>query len=257
MKARLRRKRLKRRLKRIAASVASAALLSAVFIPAMPASHVHASAAPNPGQAPAVASQVVKTPTGFHTVTTKVAAPAAKQSSVTRQPANQSNTANQPAPVQDSKNTTPALSASNTSESRAAKAEAGGAIVSEDANQAKQGPVENDKKKVNAKAKAPADFQDVLQVKATAYAPGPHDNEQWGDLTHMGTTVRPGVIAVDPAVIPLGSRVYIEYPDGTGAYAVAEDTGGAIKGNRIDIAMSSVDKAYDFGIKNVKVYVLA
>lgn len=73
----------------------------------------------------------------------------------------------------------------------------------------------------------------------------------------MGTTVRPGVIAVDPAVIPLGSRVYIEYPDGTGSYAVAEDTGGAIKGNRIDIAMSSVDAAYDFGIQNVKVYVLA
>ena len=98
---------------------------------------------------------------------------------------------------------------------------------------------------------------DVLHVKATAYAPGAHDNGQWGSLTHMGTTVRPGVMAVDPAVIPLGSRVYIEYPDGTGSYAVAEDTGGAIKGNRIDIAMSSVDAAYDFGIQNVKVYVLA
>ena len=72
----------------------------------------------------------------------------------------------------------------------------------------------------------------------------------------MGTTVRPGIIAVDPNIIPLGSRVYLEYPDGTGHYAVAEDTGGAIKGNRIDIAMSSVAKAYDFGIKNVKVYVV-
>jgi 3D (Asp-Asp-Asp) domain-containing protein len=54
----------------------------------------------------------------------------------------------------------------------------------------------------------------------------------------------------------LGSRVYVEYPDGTGYYATAEDTGGAIKGNRIDVAVSSVDKAYDFGIKNAKVYVV-
>ena len=104
--------------------------------------------------------------------------------------------------------------------------------------------------------KAPADSTKVLEIKATAYAPGEHDNGQWGDKTFLGTTVRPGVVAVDPKVIPLGSRVYIEYPDGTGQYAVAEDTGGAIKGNRIDIAMHSVDKAYDFGIKNVKVHVL-
>ena len=108
-----------------------------------------------------------------------------------------------------------------------------------------------------AESTAPGNFEDVLHVKATAYAPGAHDNGKWGDLTHLGTTVRPGVIAVDPDVIPLGSRVYIEYPDGTGSYAVAEDTGGAIKGNRIDIAMNSVDAAYDFGIQNVKVYVLA
>lgn len=256
MKAKLRRKRLKRRLKRIAASVASAALMSAVFLPVMPASHVHASAAPNPGQAPAVASQVVRTPTGFHTVTARVAAPAAKQSSVPRPLADQSNTApNQSAPAPDTKAT-----AKDSPDASTAKANKEQAKASEeDTNQAKQGAGsgDNDKRKVNAKAKAPADFQDVLHVKATAYAPGAHDNGQWGDLTHMGTTVRPGVIAVDPAVIPLGSRVYIEYPDGTGTYAVAEDTGGAIKGNRIDIAMSSVDKAYDFGIKNVKVYVLA
>ena len=258
MKAKLRRKRLKRRLKRIAASVASAALMSAVFLPAMPAAHVHASAVPNPEQASAVASQVVRTPTGFHTVTTRVAAPAGKQQAGTGLRPDQANAAsNQSAPVQAGKNTNTAPTASAAKETKAG--DAAGAVVSEDTNQANQGAGSggNDKKKVNAKAKAPADFQDVLHVKATAYAPGAHDNGQWGDLTHLGTTVRPGVIAVDPAVIPLGSRVYIEYPDGTGAYAVAEDTGGAIKGNRIDIAMSSVDKAYDFGIKNVKVYVLA
>jgi len=104
--------------------------------------------------------------------------------------------------------------------------------------------------------KAPDNYKKVLDIKATAYAPGAHDNDQWGDKTFMGTQIRPGIIAVDPNLIPLGSRVYIQYPDGHGEYAVAEDTGGAIKGNRIDIAKTSVDKAQDFGIKNVKVFVL-
>lgn len=96
----------------------------------------------------------------------------------------------------------------------------------------------------------------ALDIIATAYAPGPHDNGQWGDKTYLGTTVRPGIIAVDPRVIPLGSRVYIQFPDGHGTYAVAEDTGGAIKGNRIDIATWSVNEAYQFGIQHVKVYIL-
>lgn len=103
---------------------------------------------------------------------------------------------------------------------------------------------------------APGRHKAVHDIKATAYAPGPHDNGQWGDKTYMGTQVRPGVIAVDPRVIPLGSRLYIEFADGSGMYGVAEDTGGAIKGNKIDIAMQSVDQAYEFGVQNVKVYVL-
>ncbi|WP_304437580.1 3D domain-containing protein [Propionispora sp. 2/2-37] len=48
----------------------------------------------------------------------------------------------------------------------------------------------------------------------------------------------------------------MQYPDGTGTYAVAEDTGGAIKGNRIDIAKWTVEEAKDFGMKNVKVYIV-
>jgi 3D (Asp-Asp-Asp) domain-containing protein len=99
--------------------------------------------------------------------------------------------------------------------------------------------------------------QQEMEVVATAYAPGPHDNGEWGNLTHIGTTVRPGIIAVDPKVIPLGSQVQIEFPDGRKVYATAEDTGGAIKGNRIDIAMATVDEAYDFGIQKVKVRVLS
>ncbi|QUG39893.1 DUF348 domain-containing protein [Psychrobacillus sp. INOP01] len=60
------------------------------------------------------------------------------------------------------------------------------------------------------------------------------------------------VIAVDPSVIPLGSKVWVE---GYG-YAVAGDTGGAIKGNKIDLFMPSKSQAYDFGRKKVLVKVL-
>ena len=101
-----------------------------------------------------------------------------------------------------------------------------------------------------------AGARQVLEMTATAYAPGPHDNGPWGTKTHLGTEVRPGVIAVDPRVIPLGSRVMIKYPNGTTEYAVAEDTGGAIKGHRIDVAKWTVAEAYRFGIKPVQVYVL-
>ena len=108
----------------------------------------------------------------------------------------------------------------------------------------------------SAKSGTPENYRNVLDIVATAYAPGPHDNEQWGNLTYIGTQVRPGIIAVDPRVIPLGTKVYIRFPDGSGTYAVAEDTGGAIKGNRIDIAMWTVKEAYKFGMQDVKVYVL-
>lgn len=103
----------------------------------------------------------------------------------------------------------------------------------------------------------PDNYEKVLDITATAYSPGPLDNDQWGDKTYMGTTIRPGVVAVDPKVIPLGSRLYVQYPDGHGEYAVAEDTGGAIKGNRIDIAMMDRGNAKEFGIKPVKVYVVS
>ena len=104
---------------------------------------------------------------------------------------------------------------------------------------------------------APVQKKQELTITATAYAPGPHDNGKWGDKTYLGTQIRPGVIAVDPKIIPLGSRVYIQYPDGHGEYAIAEDTGGAIKGNRIDVAKWSVKEAEDFGIQQVKVTVVS
>ncbi|MEN6413301.1 MAG: 3D domain-containing protein [Veillonellales bacterium] len=100
------------------------------------------------------------------------------------------------------------------------------------------------------------DHEAAMNIVATAYAPGAHDNGKWENKTYLGTAVRPGIIAVDPNVIPLGSKVRIEFADGHSVEATAEDTGGAIKGNRIDIALNSVPEAYQFGIQNVKVYIV-
>lgn len=63
------------------------------------------------------------------------------------------------------------------------------------------------------------------------------------------------IISVDPNVIPIGSLVYVE-SDKMNFVGIADDTGGDIKGNRIDILMENRDKAYDFGRRNVKVTVL-
>lgn len=71
--------------------------------------------------------------------------------------------------------------------------------------------------------------------------------------TKMGTPITEGrSIAVDTSVIPLGSQVYI---DGYGLF-VAEDIGGAIEGNKIDIAVSNHERAYELGIDNAEVYLL-
>lgn len=92
----------------------------------------------------------------------------------------------------------------------------------------------------------------VITMQATAYDPTA------GSKTAMGTRARVGAVAVDPKVIPLGSKLYIESMDGFASYgyATAEDTGGAIKGNRIDLFYGSNAEALRFGRRNVKVYVL-
>lgn len=101
-------------------------------------------------------------------------------------------------------------------------------------------------------AGAPENYQKVLNMTATAYAPGYADNGRWGDLTYVGTTVRKGVVAVDPRVIPMGTKLWVE---GYG-YAVAEDQGSAIKGNRVDLAFNDYTTAKNYGIQDVKVFVL-
>ncbi|MGQ3543492.1 cell wall-binding protein EntD [Bacillus cereus] len=97
-----------------------------------------------------------------------------------------------------------------------------------------------------------------ITVEATAYTADPSENGSYGGrvLTAMGhdLTANPNmkVIAVDPKVIPLGSKVWVE---GYGE-AIAGDTGGAIKGNRIDVLVGSDGSANSWGRKSVKVKVI-
>ncbi len=96
-------------------------------------------------------------------------------------------------------------------------------------------------------------FERALEVKSSGYCPcakccGPNAT----GFTALGLPAKEGVIAVDPDVIPLGTRVYI---DGYG-YALAADTGGAIKGNRIDLCFSTHEEALKWGLRNLKVYIV-
>lgn len=79
-----------------------------------------------------------------------------------------------------------------------------------------------------------------------------------GGLTATGTAARQGAIAVDPSVIPLGSRLFIIAEDGSVVYgfATAEDTGGNIKGKKVDLFYNSDSLCWSFGRRNVTVYVL-
>jgi len=81
---------------------------------------------------------------------------------------------------------------------------------------------------------------------ATAYSA---DDRVQGtnSTTATGTEVREGIIAVDPDIIPLGTDIEIK---GMGLF-VAEDTGGKIKGNRIDIYFDSKEKAKEFGRQGI------
>ncbi|MBE3589638.1 MAG: S-layer homology domain-containing protein [Firmicutes bacterium] len=75
-----------------------------------------------------------------------------------------------------------------------------------------------------------------------------------GGRTATGLAVREGIVAVDPKVIPLGSYVYVE---GYG-FALAADTGGSIKGERIDVYMDAPARVVQrFGVRTRKVYLIA
>lgn len=98
-------------------------------------------------------------------------------------------------------------------------------------------------------------YREILDFQATAYyCPNP---ELW-NITYTGTEVQVGTVAVDPNFIPLGTKMYIVSADGeyVYGYAIAEDTGGAIKGKIVDLYFNTYDECITFGRRDVKIYVL-
>ena len=98
-------------------------------------------------------------------------------------------------------------------------------------------------------------YTQVLSCKATAYTT---QRQSW-KKTATGTTARVGAIAVDPKVIPYGTRMFIVSADGSITYGVAtaEDCGGNIKGNRIDLFFDTYNECISFGVRTCDVYLLA
>ncbi|MGN1031167.1 MAG: 3D domain-containing protein, partial [Butyricicoccaceae bacterium] len=91
---------------------------------------------------------------------------------------------------------------------------------------------------------APTSYKWKKTFEATAYT--------GGGTTASGLAAKVGRIAVDPRVIPLGSQLYVS---GYG-YCVAADTGGAIKGNIVDLYFNTYSECVNFGRKNVTVYLV-
>lgn len=96
-------------------------------------------------------------------------------------------------------------------------------------------------------------YIDVMTCSATAYT-----CEGYVGHTYSGTLARVGAIAVDPTVIPLGTKMYVVSNDGqyVYGYCVAEDIGGGIKGNKIDLYFDTYAECWDFGVRMCTVYIL-
>jgi len=112
---------------------------------------------------------------------------------------------------------------------------------------------------LGARASSTSEFSysQVYTMTSTAYTAGPESTGKspgspgYG-ITASGMRVQPGVVSVDPRVIPLGTRLYVE---GYG-YSIAADTGGAIQGNKIDVYFEKLSDALNWGRRTVQVYVL-
>lgn len=106
-------------------------------------------------------------------------------------------------------------------------------------------------------------YKKVMNMRATAYTACYEDTGKTPEhpefgITYTGVRVRKGIIAVDPKVIPLGTKVYIEgvgdVPDY--GYALAADIGSAVKGDIVDLYMDDTQSVKRWGVKNVRVYIL-
>ncbi|MEG6521309.1 3D domain-containing protein [Desulfotomaculum sp. 1211_IL3151] len=91
----------------------------------------------------------------------------------------------------------------------------------------------------------PLEDNKTITVVSTAYT-------HTGNRTATGIYPSEGIVAVDPTVIPLGTKLYVE----NYGYAVAADTGSDIKGNRIDVFFNSYDQAIHWGRCTIKVHLV-
>ncbi len=106
-------------------------------------------------------------------------------------------------------------------------------------------------------------YSKILNMNATSYTAsfadtGKHPDHPAFGITYTGMKVREGMIAVDPRVIPLGTKVYVEIPGPAPDYgfAIAADIGSAIKGNLIDLYFDSAERVSRWGKRKVIVYIL-
>ena len=113
----------------------------------------------------------------------------------------------------------------------------------------------------------PTEYKDVIEATATAYCLcqkccGKTPSHPYYGYTASGIKIVPGtgikVIAVDPNVIPLGTKVYVDGLNGAWdyGYAVAADTGSAIKNLKIDLYMDTHSEALSWGRRSVNIYVV-
>lgn len=107
-------------------------------------------------------------------------------------------------------------------------------------------------------------YSKAIMVNASAYdlsfaSCGKRPGDRGYGITASGMRAAYGVVAVDPKVIPLGTKLYITSTDGSWTYgeAIAGDTGGAIKGNRVDLFFNTYSECISFGRKTAMVYILS
>lgn len=105
-------------------------------------------------------------------------------------------------------------------------------------------------------------YSKTVPVKATAYSSAASENGKWGAVDFFGNPLELGTIAVDPSVIPMGTKVLVtghshDNLPKKAFVATATDQGGAIKGNRIDIFIPGSQKSVRaFGYQDVTLYIL-
>ena len=121
--------------------------------------------------------------------------------------------------------------------------------------------VSSDQKVVEAWGKT-FNYSKTINVKASAYSAAASENGKWGAVDYFGNPLKLGTIAVDPKVIPMGTKVLVTGHDFNGLpseafVATARDAGSAIKGNRIDIFIPGSQQSVSaFGFQQVKLFVI-